>query len=234
MICVPIVAHGLEKARGMLEKVAGAAEVVELRLDLIGERNWEELLQVAKNLSPPLKVIVTYRGRDYRNWREEEERIETLLKAVERDADFVDVEEETAPYLLTEVRQACSERGKTELILSHHDFTKTPSFNSLRRIEGRLINAGAHIVKIVTFARVFADNLTILRLLTKAYEERRRMIAFCMGDLGIASRVLAPAFGSFVTFAALEKGAESAPGQLTVRELREAVSLLRLPLGYGS
>jgi 3-dehydroquinate dehydratase len=48
-----------------------------------------------------------------------------------------------------------------------------------------------------------------------------------MGELGKTSRLLSPIFGAFFTFASLEKGSETAPGQISIKEMRTAYSLLR-------
>lgn len=42
-----------------------------------------------------------------------------------------------------------------------------------------------------------------------------------MGQTGMISRLLAPKFGGYLTFGALSKGQESAPGQPTVQDLIE-------------
>ena len=47
-----------------------------------------------------------------------------------------------------------------------------------------------------------------------------------MGERGLISRLLAPKYGGYLTFASLASGQESAPGQPTVQQL---CSLFRLP-----
>lgn len=51
-------------------------------------------------------------------------------------------------------------------------------------------------------------------------------IALAMGERGLISRLLAPKYGSYLTFGSLGSGKESAPGQPTVEQLR---FLFRLP-----
>jgi 3-dehydroquinate dehydratase len=46
------------------------------------------------------------------------------------------------------------------------------------------------------------------------------MVSFAMGPLGLASRVLCPLIGGYFTYASLGEGKESAPGQLTVDQLK--------------
>ncbi|HRR42321.1 MAG TPA: type I 3-dehydroquinate dehydratase, partial [Syntrophales bacterium] len=85
---------------------------------------------------------------------------------------------------------------------------------------------GADIVKVVTTARTPEDNLKVLRLIPYARRKGLEIIAFCMGDKGRISRVASPILGSFLSFASLERGEESAPGQMTVDEMRLVLSLL--------
>jgi 3-dehydroquinate dehydratase type I len=85
---------------------------------------------------------------------------------------------------------------------------------------------GAHIVKICTYARAMEDNLQVLGLIPYARKKGRTIIAFCMGEKGRISRVMAPLLGSYLSYASLDKGSESAPGQLTIAEMREILRIL--------
>jgi 3-dehydroquinate dehydratase type I len=88
------------------------------------------------------------------------------------------------------------------------------------------IRAGADIVKIVTTARSSADNLSVLSLIPYGRSKGKEMIAFCMGEAGIVSRIAAPALGAYLTFASLRRGAESAPGQIAAAPMRRILRLL--------
>ena len=88
------------------------------------------------------------------------------------------------------------------------------------------LRAGADICKVVTTARSFGDNLTVLQLLG-AFPENR-LVAFAMGPLGIESRVLAPLVGGDFTYASVDRGKEAAPGQITATELRRLYGMLKL------
>jgi 3-dehydroquinate dehydratase type I len=71
------------------------------------------------------------------------------------------------------------------------------------------------------------DNLNILKLIGYAKKANQKIIAHCMGEKGKISRIMAPFFGAYMTFASLDKGAESAPGQLTVTEMKTLFRILR-------
>lgn len=104
----------------------------------------------------------------------------------------------------------------TGLILSSHDFqTQPPDLD--RRVMAMADAEACRVIKVAWRARSLRDNLEAFDIL------RRRLkptIALCMGEAGLPSRVLAKKFGALLTFAALDKGEGTAPGQPTVAELK--------------
>ena len=70
------------------------------------------------------------------------------------------------------------------------------------------------IVKIVTHAGDAADCLRVLELIPYARQEGQAIIAFCMGETGKISRIMAPLLGSAISYASLEPEEASAPGQI--------------------
>ena len=81
----------------------------------------------------------------------------------------------------------------------------------------KIKKTGCDIVKIVSFANSIEDNFKIFELLKKT---GKNVIAFCMGEAGEISRLMCLKYGSFLTFASTAKGKESAPGQLTIDEMK--------------
>jgi len=103
----------------------------------------------------------------------------------------------------------------TSLILSSHDFEGRPA-DLFRRLAAMRAEPAAAVLKIAYRARSLRDNLDLFDLLR---ESDRPMIALGMGEFGLMSRVLAPKFGGFLTFASLRPASTTAPGQPTVAEL---------------
>lgn len=101
------------------------------------------------------------------------------------------------------------------LILSTHDFQGRPA-DLTRRVLAMQGEAAAAIIKVAFKARSLRDNLELFDLMR---ERDRPTIGLTMGEFGLLSRVLAPKFGGFLTFAALRPAATTAPGQPTVAEL---------------
>ena len=224
MICIPVVAQDNEEALKQMERAFPLADIVELRIDSIKHVNLKQLLSESRG-----KVLITNRKQDEGGYftGEENERVDLLREAVILGADFIDMEMSTEKAFLKEIHETIERYNhRTKLIVSHHDFNGTPAYTRLLDIYNECTEKGADIVKVVTFANLMEDNLVILQLVNHVRKQQRNMIAFCMGSEGRVSRVAAPLFGSYFSFVSLEAGAQSAPGQLTVKETKEIDAIL--------
>ena len=225
-ICVSITAKTTREALVKMEEGFAQTDILELRIDGIQKVNLKKLVGHNKG-----EIVITNRvkeeGGDFAG--EEKERVAFLLEAVALGAAYVDVELRTAPVLIARLKEkieAC--RGQTKLILSYHNFERTPSPKELRKKLDDGYAAGADVVKIASLAGEPADNLKVLGLIPYAQRKQKEIIAFCMGEKGRMSRVMAPLLGSSWTYASLNKGEESAPGQMTVKELQQMFGILNL------
>jgi 3-dehydroquinate dehydratase type I len=109
--------------------------------------------------------------------------------------------------------------------VSFHKFNGSLSLSELNNILEREISSGAEVCKIITTAKQMEDNLTTLNF-TSTASSKTKLVCFCMGELGKISRLLSPMFGGFFTFASLERGSETAAGQMTIQEMKSAYALL--------
>lgn len=192
-------------------------DLFEVRIDLIGEA-WPEVVRKLDKPWLACNRLATEGGI----WRgTEAQRKEELLKALHLGAAIIDLELAT-PNLRKMVEIV---KKKARCLVSYHNYESTPSPAELKSIVGRELAAGADICKLVSRANLFEDNLNLLRL----YQEFQgcRLTVFGMGETGMLSRVLAPLAGAEFTYAALESGRESAPGQLTAVQLAEIYRLLK-------
>jgi len=103
----------------------------------------------------------------------------------------------------------------TRLILSTHDFQGRPA-DLTRKLAAAYAEPAAAIVKVAFRARSLRDNLELFDLLESP---PKPTIALGMGEFGLMSRVLAPKFNGFLTFASLRDESATAPGQPTLDEL---------------
>jgi len=226
MICIPIVAKDQRAALVQMERGFPLADILELRIDQIRNVNLENLMRRKRG-----KILVTNRRKDEGGGFSgtERQRVELLKEAVELGVDYVDIEVRTEGALIKELSAKIrNHHGRAKWIVSHHDFSETPSKRSLRKRLNECTRTGADIVKIVTYANTVEDNLRVLGLIPYARRKGVEIIAFCMGEMGRISRIMAPLLGSCFSYVSLEKGTESASGQLTLEEIRDVFRILNV------
>ena len=211
-ICAVIVNNDPEPVR----EVESLVDLFEVRIDLIGD-GWQELVKQFKKPWIACNRSADEGGRWQGN---EARRVEKLLQAIELGADIVDIELKTKN--LGKITQLVKKR--TKCLLSFHDLEKTPPLDEMKEIVRRQLEAGADMCKIITTAQGFEDNLTVLQLISEF--PGVRLISLAMGLLGSMSRVLCPLVGGEFTYASIEKGKESAQGQITVRDLRKIYEMI--------
>jgi len=221
-LCIPIVETTVEKAATAIRKANQLADLVELRVDYLKAVRLAPLLEGRHK-----PFIVTNRKREeggkYKG--EERKRLGVLQEAIDLGGDYIDVEWTTERSFL---RNLIRNEGRTQVVLSFHDFGRTPSLEELQRLFDQMIRLGADVVKIVPFARSWRDNLSILSIIPFAKKRGQKIIAFCMGEKGKISRIFSPFLGAAWTYASLTRTQASAPGQMTVDEMKEVWRTLRL------
>lgn len=237
LICVPITVHDLAQALDAAQRAHDlAADLVEFRIDECfsgsGEEA-EERLVVNLVSQSPIPCIVTCRsareGGSYDGDDMERvslyERLGTASGRGEFPPRFIDCELETytrSANIKQKINLAVQHPRQlrdlaTSLILSIHDFQTRPA-DLTRRLLAAQEEPAAKIVKIAYRARSLRDSLELLDL---AQSFPKPLIALGMGDFGIITRILAPKFGGFLTFASLDQLSATAPGQPTLKRLNE-------------
>ncbi|MBL8964135.1 MAG: type I 3-dehydroquinate dehydratase [Phycisphaeraceae bacterium] len=231
LLCVPLTVHepggALDEARRAAE---AGADLVEFRVDgfYVPEGNAPELADsLARMISrSPLPCIVTCRhvsegGAFGGDDADRAVLIERLAAAAGRDQHpprYLDVEFEryaASEELRGVVRDSARRPDAPGLVFSSHDFGGRPP-DLARRLGRMRADPAASVLKIAYRARSLRDNLELFDILL---ERDRPTIALAMGEFGLASRVLAPKFGGFLTFASLSRESVTAPGQPTIEEL---------------
>ena len=211
-ICAVIINDDLKT----IKEAEPSVDLFEIRIDLIDE-GWQQL---PRQLNKPW-IACNRTVSEGGQWRENEaRRIEPLLQATELGAGTIDIELNTKN--LENIVKIIKKTAKC--LLSFHDFERTPSLNEMKDIVRKQLRAGADICKVITTAREFEDNLTILQLIQEFPDIK--IIASAMRPLGLMSRILCPLVGGEFTYAAIEKGKESAQGQMTVSEMRRIYKII--------
>lgn len=256
LLCVPIMVHDEDAALASARAAhAAGADLVEFRVDEFFTGDLEApaggphptVLAIERLVAQsPLPCIVTCRsgseGGGYGGDETDRVSLYERLGLAEpgRAPAYLDIE--YAAYarsanIKQKVNLAVKHAGQLRevgpsLILSAHDFTARPA-DLTRKVLGMNAEPAAAIVKIAYRARSLRDNLELFELLV---QRQKPTIALGMGEFGLCSRILAPKFGGFLTFAALRPAETTAPGQPTVRELLDLYrfrSIRRATKVYG-
>lgn len=140
--------------------------------------------------------------------------LDILNKAAAAGCQLVDVELQTASKC--KPAQLKKLRYRAALILSFHDFRGT---KKLEETLQKMLVYPADFYKVVSTATSLSDNVQMIKFLASE-GDKHSILGMCMGEQGIISRVLGLRAGSVFTFGSAGIGEETAPGQVTARELR--------------
>ena len=216
--CVSIAEDTPIKLKKTLDVALRKSDYAEIRFDFLkAEQIPQALEMVKKNLN---KVVCTLRPKTEGGRFEgsEKERVAIIKLIAEYNPLLLDIEfntiqknKELSKYLKS---------TKTKLLVSWHNFKKTPTFSELKKQMDKMAKVSSN-VKIVTTAKSVNDSTQVLQLYGK--KGKTNLIAFSMGDAGRISRVLCLYLGSPYTYVSL--GKPVAPGQFSVDEIKKITSL---------
>jgi len=222
-ICAAVARASISEALEAAEQETSMADVIEIRLDYLREIAVSPFLAA---IGKPLLFTNRPVWEGGRFAGVEEARLAPLVEAVAQNAGYVDLELRSPDESLARLQRHIAQ-SSTRLILSWHDFQKTPAREGLMATLHAMQDKGAHIGKIVTMASDFHDVLRVLQLQEEASRLQFPLIAFCMGPPGVISRLATLELGGFMTYCSAGDGAATAPGQLSVGTLRGILARIR-------
>lgn len=222
-ICASIIGEDIDSMeKGVNKALEGGAELLELRLDKLKDLNgWESLLR------KDIPTIVTNRSKREGGYFEgnEKDRNKILLEAINKGASCVDIELSSDSESLNEV-VSLSKKKRKSVLISFHDFEKTPKLKELIEIKEDMIEAGCDIAKIIGYAKTPEDSLRSLNLLIKTTKRKRiPILSFTMGEIGGYTRLASMLLGSPFTYASV--GEKTAPGQFQLEAMKKHLDKFR-------
>lgn len=208
---VGVISH-LETLARLATGTERECDIVEVRLDFIGADapQWMEHARAIEARGLP--VVVTVRlAEEGGQWNQPDESRLPLFENALGHLAAADIELRSP---LVEQVSALARQHQRALIVSHHDFEKTPTLDELRHIMTRAATYGT-VVKISAFIRTEQDIATL-----RALFHEKCPVPLCligMGSLGAQTRVEFPKLGSCLTYGYLDTPV--APGQVSAPEL---------------
>ena len=216
--CVSIAEKTPESIKQTLKVALKKSDYAEVRLDFLKIEQIPEALELIKK--DPSRIVCTLRpktegGKFPGN---EKERVAILKLIAEYNPFLLDVEFNTLKRDSSLRKYLKS--TKTELLVSWHDFKKTPSSTELKNKMKQMAKFSSN-VKIVSTAKSTQDSNRMLELYSK--KGKSNLISFAMGDLGRISRILCLYLGSPYTYVSLGKAI--APGQFSVDQVKTITNM---------
>jgi 3-dehydroquinate dehydratase/shikimate dehydrogenase len=218
-LCAAIFVDDIDRAMRDIGLAAEAgADMVELRIDRFAKPellDQEAIAHLVRTCALPCIVTCRPTWEGGHSELSDSERLSALRIAAEAGASYVDVEVETTRRLPGASAELNEFPRQTRLLLSAHDFKGRPE--RLHNLVQEMQQVPAGLYKVVWTARSIRDNIEAFELLSW---RQAPTIALCMGEAGLISRILAKKFGAFLTFASLDSAGGTAPGQITVSDMK--------------
>ena len=216
--CVSIAEKTPQKIKQTLKIALKKSDYVEVRFDFLKIEQIPIALEIIKkDLN---RIVCTLRPKTEGGKFEgkEKERIAIIKLIAEYSPFLLDIEFNTLeknPLLRKYLKST-----KTKLLVSWHDFKKTPTSLDLKKKINQMSKMSTNL-KIVSTAKSTEDSTRMLELYSKKGESS--LISFAMGDFGRISRILCLYLGSPYTYVSLGKAV--APGQFSVDEINKIINL---------
>lgn len=222
-ICIPIKEKTVSKVLKILSEASERADLAEVWLDGIKEPDHKKIFSDA-----PLPLVACCKRRQEKGsfTGSYEAQAEILINAIKYGAKYVDIPLFMPEKLNKKIVQSAHKAG-VKVIISHHDFEKTPDFRQMLRICKKMSERGADIVKIAVKNKVVSDAIEVISVGKVMQGQKRPHILIGMGQKGILTRILTPTLSGEMMFAVLDKKRQTAEGQMTVDELKEAWKLIK-------
>jgi 3-dehydroquinate dehydratase-1 len=187
--------------------------IVEVRLDLIGSDTPHWLAQCRAIEASGHPVLLTLRlANEGGKWMGPDQNRLPYITSAQEGVSCVDVE--FLSGICGAVCEKAAQLGKP-VIVSYHNFQRTPPLPELEDILGKMRELPAAIPKLTTMVTQEADIETLKVLLAK--HRNKPLCVIGMGAKATETRVLFPTLGSCLTYGYIDS--PSAPGQFSATEL---------------
>ncbi|PWW09142.1 3-dehydroquinate dehydratase [Mangrovibacter plantisponsor] len=233
LICVPLMGKTREEiVVNAHELLLQKADLVEWRVDHFSQVSDQaavkSVLSALRDIMPATPLLFTFRSKKEGGECQLSDDDYFALNAMAAGSglvDLIDVElfnDEKRIAQLVGIAHECNVR----VIMSNHDFHKTPPKEEIIWRLRRMQELGADLPKIAVMPQTRQDVLVLLDATTTMAElyATQPLITMSMGKLGVISRLCGEVFHSSMTFGAV--GQASAPGQISVSAMRAVLPLL--------
>lgn len=232
-IAVPLIEATTEALINTAKQVCQEPiDMIEWRLDFFTNiHSIEAILKTARQLRRILDnrpLLVTLRTKDEGgNYQPQIAEYTNIYQELIKShlVDLIDIEV-LQPTTVIRLLVQLAHEEQVKIIMSNHDFCKTPPATVLQARIEKMTNYGADIAKFAVMPQSREDLLTILNVSIQHANlaDGIPLVAIGMGHQGKIIRIGGEIFGSCISFGAV--GKSSAPGQIAVDELNKILNIL--------
>ncbi|HLA94574.1 MAG TPA: shikimate dehydrogenase [Pyrinomonadaceae bacterium] len=212
-ICISICAATAEDLFAQIERAKPLADVIEVRFDCLAP----------DQIAPAVANAAEWKGSHSDNllatFRSYEQGGKRKLSEAERSSFWLGGNEGAfwAGDLEEDIIARTNDSAWRNRICSAHDFSDTvPDMDAIVK---RLESTSASHIKIAVQTTQITDAIQLWNLLEKRVTIDKPFIPIAMGEAGKWTRILGLAHGAFMTYASLDAGAETAPGQISAADM---------------
>lgn len=175
------------------------------------------------------KLIFLFRKQNLEKSDLEKELKEKIIKLLENSDNLLDLDINNQKEELSFIKE---HKLNNKLVISFHDYKETPKLEELGKIAADMDSRfrgddNAIIFKVATFCKSSEDGVTLLTLLLRLKEQKKKFIILGMGEEGVIVRIYGALWGNEFNFAPVDKNGKSAPGQLTREKLERILEVIR-------
>lgn len=231
-ICIPVISDNHQSIIADLIRLKDLdIDLVELRIDyfkdLLNDQSLNELFKMILSLEMKQALILTYRSDKEGGLGQlnHEEYINLYKLALKSGAfDIYDVELSSGTNAIITLNNMIHDANR-KVIMSNHDFTRTPSLDTMLEKIKQMDSLEADIIKLAVMPEDYKDVLLVLEMTLRAKEiYDKPIVTMSMSKLGTATRFLGEQFGSAITFG--KDRDASASGQIDVRSLKTMLKII--------
>lgn len=231
---VPITAKTKEQALAQAQVIANTADadLAEFRIDLLSfASDTKQVIALGHELKKILgnkPMIATIRTKNEGGQLEISDAdygksYQAYLK--NPFMDWLDVEMFRDQKVVSEIVQKAHQK-KVLVVMSNHDFQKTPSQDEIEKRLLKQDQMGADILKIAVMPKSKQDVFTLMNATLKVSQQTTKpLLTMSMGQLGTISRVATANMGGSYSFGMI--GEASAPGQIDVTKLKQILKTVQ-------
>ncbi|PRN47376.1 type I 3-dehydroquinate dehydratase [Acinetobacter baumannii] len=231
---VPITAKTKEQALAQAQVIANTADadLAEFRIDLLSfASDTKQVIALVHELKKILgnkPMIATIRTKNEGSQLEisDADYGKTYQAYLKNPfMDWLDVEMFRDQKVVSEIVQKAHQK-KVLVVMSNHDFQKTPSQDEIEKRLLKQDQMGADVLKIAVMPKSKQDVFTLMNATLKVSQQTTKpLLTMSMGQLGTISRVATANMGGSYSFGMI--GQASAPGQIDVTKLKQILQTVQ-------